>query len=859
MQGLSTEEATRRLQQYGPNRLPVAKPAALWWIFLQQFLSPLIYILLAAAALSLWLGEIDDATFISVVLLINAVIGTAQEYSAERSACALSQLVPLHAKVQRDGTTHDIEASLLVPGDVVLLASGEKIPADLHLLEAHELSVDESLLTGESASVEKSAPEDDIYAGSMVVRGRCIGEVAATGAATRIGSIASSIANHRTAKPPLLLRMEKFTLNITFIILGMVALIFVLSLMQGEKLEEIFILSVALAVSAIPEGLPAAITIVLAIGMRRMAGRGVIVRKLLAVEALGSCTFIASDKTGTLTVNELTARRILLPGGLRYDVTGEGSDPTGEVIPVQGAEAVGDAVYALALAGVFSNEAHREGGEYSGDAVDIAFLVLAEKCGITPEKLRQEYPELSSVPYESAAGYAASIRQYNGQTTAFVKGSAEKLLPMCDNCDTASIITQMEALAAEGYRVLALASGAAKGGDTEFSGLTLLGLVGMIDPLRSEAREAVLSAQNAGIEVAMVTGDHPATAYTIARDLGLAESVDEVVSGAEIDAALAEGEAALDALVLGKRVFARVEPAHKQAIVAALMRLGHFVAVTGDGVNDAPALRHSHVGVAMGKRGTDVARESADLIITDDDFSSIVKGIHEGRLIYANIRKVIFLLVTTSMSEIVLFLLALLSGLPLPLVAVQLLWLNLVTESIQHIALAFEPAEGDELTRPPRHPQEAIFNRRMIIRVATSSIYMGCAAFAVFYVLLETGHTLESARNLTLLLMVMFENLLLLGSRSETRSIFRVRFFSNPWILLSIIGAHGLHLLAAYIPPLAETLEITPVSPHEWATLLAVALSVLLLEAARMGACHIMADKKGCAGSNPQESLVAGK
>lgn len=829
--GLTEQEAARRLRECGRNRLPEVKPPALWLVFLRQFLSPLIYVLLAAAGVSLIVGDERDALFIFFVLLLNAAIGAAQEYSAERAALALKSLVPLHARVRRDGVVQTIDAETLVPGDLVLLETGDKIPADVALHTSENLHADESLLTGESVAVEKHAKADAVFAGTMVTRGRGEGEVVATGGQTEIGRIAATLAVERLSKPPLMIRLERFTLNITFFIVAVIVLIFAITLLEGGDWKEMLLLAAALAVAAIPEGLPAAITIVLALGMRRMAGRGVIVRKLLAVEALGSCTFIASDKTGTLTVNELTARRLVLPDGTHFDVTGEGKNGQGEIIPAPSAspEQV-ESMKLLTLAGALANEATCGGEEFSGDAVDVALLVLAAKSGVEVEN----YLEVSRVPYESEAGFSASIRRTpEGNDIAYAKGSVEKILPMCALSaeENTKALQHMQALAEGGYRVLAFATGLAEKGQTEFHSLRFLGLVGMIDPLRSEAREAVLRAREAGLDVAMITGDHPATALAIARDLGLAEDASEVITGDAVAAAMAEGDAALEAAVLNKRIFARVAPEQKQAIVSALSRLGHFVAVTGDGVNDAPALRSSHVGVAMGKRGTDVARESADLILTDDDFSSIVSGIHEGRVIYANIRKVIYLLVSTGAAELALFLFALIAELPMPLLAVQLLWLNLVTESVQHIALAVEPGEGDELKHPPRPVDEAIFNRRMLARVALSGIYMGAVAFGVYFAALEMGRPLEEARNLALLLMVMFENIQLLASRSEYRSVFGLPLLGNPLVLLSLLGAHLLHLVAIYTPYLNETLALHPFSLYEWGMLAALAISLLLLDA----------------------------
>ncbi len=854
--GLSTQDAKKRLSEYGSNALPRPDDPGVISVFIRQFLSPLIYILLIAAIVSLFLEEISDAVFIFTVLMINATIGTIQEYSAQRSASALQKVVPNFAKVIRDGQQIQINSEEIVPGDIVMLESGDKVPADIKLHTSQNLSVDESLLTGESVAVLKNAemeiPKDAslservnmAFAGTMVNRGRAQGEVVSTGQDTQIGKISTAISHE--AKPPLLIRIEKFTLFISIAMCGIVLFIAGIEYIRGGTLAGIFLIAVALAVSAIPEGLPAAMTVALAIGMRRMASRNVIVRKLLAVESLGSCTFIASDKTGTLTVNELTARRIELPDGSGFDVTGEGVSIDGKIIPSYDGEEELQKIRRLCQSAVLANEAtlseDKGEPEYNGDMVDVAFLVMARKYGLDKEGLLKENPEISKIPYESENGYSASVNQQDGKTYVHVKGSAEKVISMCTSMFNGAndapinkdeILHQAENLAEQGYRVLALADGTVnseKPIEEQLRDLTFLGVVGMIDPLRSEAKEAVDLCKKAGIEVAMITGDHPLTARAIATDLGLCDEKCQVVTGKQINEAEQEGEETLDSLVKGSNVFARIEPVQKQSIVQSLMRKGHFVAVTGDGVNDAPALRQAHVGIAMGKRGTDVARENAELILTDDDFASIVKGIIEGRVAYSNIRKVIFLLIATGVAEIILFILSMIAGLPMPLLAVQLLWLNLVTNGIQDVALAFEPAEGDELGRPPRSPNEPIFNKIMMQRVLTMAVYMSVVAFLVFYWLMENGYDVDSARNITLLLMVLFENMLALNSRSETRSVFKVPFFSNPLLIWGIIITQAIHIASMYLPGISDILKIQPVSLEQWSILLVFALGLLLVE-----------------------------
>ena len=861
--GLSRSDAAQRLTQYGPNTLPTEKPPGIGRLFINQFLSPLIYVLLAAAVVSALTQEWSDAGFIFAVLLINAVIGTYQEYSAARSAAALSGLVSSRARVLREGEAYDIDASEVVPGDIVLLESGSKMPSDLRLITAQELEIDEALLTGESLPVRKN-PEAQLdpdtplaersnmaFSGTLVIRGRASGLTVHTGCDTEIGNLATAVQSAESADPPLLLRMRRFTLWVAILVGIAIVLMAFAALAQGMGWQAVFMLAVALAVSAIPEGLPVALTVTLTIGQMRMARRQVIVKRLVAVEALGSCTFIASDKTGTLTVNELTARHVLLPDGNDWQVSGAGTRPEGKLSDTSGQPPGPSSqkhLQALARAAVLANEGflgHRDGSwVHNGDAVDVALLVLGHKLGLVQPELVTHAPPLGEIPFEPENRYSASLNRIDGREIASVKGAPERLLTLCDNMLTAGgirpinrerITQQAEALAEQGHRLIAIASGeVTRHPDEEFASghlrsLTLLGLVGMDDPPREGAREALAACRRAGICVAMITGDHPTTAFHIARDLGLAKNESQVTTGPELAQAQQQGETALDALVTRSRVFARTEPHQKLDIVQSLQRLGHFTAMTGDGANDAPAIRAAHVGVAMGKGGTDVARETADLIIADDHFASIVAGVEEGRIAYANVRKVIFLLISTGAAEILLFTLALLSGLPLPLLAVQLLWLNLVTNGIQDIALAFEPGEGDELKRPPRSPSEPIFNRLMVERVLVSALVMGGIGFTAYQWFIGQGWSLDEARNGTLLLMVLFENVQVFNSRSETQSALRHNPLRNRLLLFGTLAAQAIHIGAMYVPWLANILHIAPVSLQQWTELLVMALVLLVV------------------------------
>ena len=865
--GLDSDEVEVRRAAFGLNVLPRRERVSVLAIYLRQFKSPLVYLLLIAAAVSLGVGELTDAVFIFVVLQANAVIGSYQEHRAEVSAAALDALVPNFAVVVRNGAPRRVDAHDLVPGDIVRLVSGALIPADLRLLAANEFVADESLLTGESLPVEKDAAtlvaenaplaerRNMLYAGTTVLSGRVTGVVTATGAATEVGRIAAALARRRVAQPPLVARLARFSRIIGVVTLLSIGLIGAVQLAQGVPLVTVFLVAVALAVAAIPEGLPAAITIALAVATNRMARRGVIVRALPAVEGLGACTIIASDKTGTLTCNELTVKRVLLLGAAApnatVDIGGEGYLPIGEVT-TEGrdlSEAEETLLASLAVSGALCNEAvlHVEGStaEQLGDTVDLAFLVLAAKLGLEQRILQAEHPQLGLIPYEPRRKFAALFTRHAKDQLArsgdepesalvHVKGAAEVVVPMCDGADADIALTAADRMAAQGYRVLALARGpvsmkaALAPAQTDLRGLRLLGLVGLIDPLRPEVPAAISQCRAAGIDVRMITGDHPQTALAIARDLGITDTTDHVVTGMDLSAARHD-PAVFDRLVGGARIFARVEPVQKLSIVEALQRASHVVAVTGDGVNDAPALSAADIGVAMGRDGTDAARAAADLILADDNLATIVPGIEEGRVAYDNVRKLIYLLITTGLGEIVLFLLAIIAQLPVPLFAVQLLWLNLVTNGIQDVALAFEKGEPGILARKPRPPHERLFERRMITQVLVTGFYMGGAAFAFYAWCLDRGLTEPVARNLLLLLMVLFENVHALNARSETRSVFRIPFAANPFLIVAIVAAQGLHIAAMYLPGLSGVLDVQPVALTDWLMVAAVAASLLLV------------------------------
>ncbi|MFC3284597.1 cation-translocating P-type ATPase [Litchfieldella rifensis] len=847
--GLSAEETRRRLEHYGVNELPEDKRAGLLRIFLHQFTDPLIYILFIAAIVSLTIGSVANAVFIGAVLLINALVGCFQEYQAESSAQALQDVVRLRPHVLRDGQREEIDATDLVPGDIVILGAGDAIPADLRLIDSTRLQVDESLLTGESTPVEKDAMADLdeetplaerstlLHSGSAVMSGHATGIVIRTGKDTEIGQIAESLARKESGTPPLVHKLKRLTNWIAIFTLTAVAGVALIQYLKGAGFTDIFTLAVALAVSAIPAGLPIAITVALSVASTRMAKRNVIVRRLAAVEGLGSCTVIASDKTGTLTANKLAVQRIWLAPDRRVEIGGEAQDLQGEVTADGEApdDTLRDKLRAFATVGALANEGSLEveNGEIrnvDGDSTDLAFLILAEKLDIDRARLADDYPERERLPFEPSKFFGAVFNETHGELKAHAKGAPETIMDMCslDDETRRAIEQQQKEWAGEGYRMLAVAEGTVASADEDhLRGLEFLGLAALMDPVREEVPGAIERCHGAGVGVRMITGDHPDTAYAIGRSLHLADEPEQVLTGS----ALSEAGSDADERIGRARVFARTEPLQKTEIVESLQRAEHFVAVTGDGVNDAPALNRANIGIAMGESGTDVARSASDLILTDDNFASLVPGIEWGRTAYDNVRKVVWLLLATGAAEVLLFFLALGFGLPIPLTAIQLLWLNMVTNGIQDVALGLEKTEPGVLERPPRAPDEPIFNRRMIENVLVAGCYIGLVAFGVYFYLhsvMGMGET--QARNLTLLLMVLFENVHLLSCRSEYRSFFRIPVRSNPLLLVSILAAHGIHIAAMYTPGLSDVLGVAPVSLQTWASLLGIAVTLLAVD-----------------------------
>lgn len=843
--GLTTTEANNRLNRYGLNELPLGKKVTFLKVVLHQFASPLIYVLIAAGVVSLLIHEYEDAGFIFLIIFINAILGTYQEWKAEVNAASLQQLVKTKAKVLRDGHAELLDAECLVSGDVVLIESGMRVPADLRLISANNLRTEEGILTGESLPVEKSIqtlPQNELalgdqvnmlFAGTTVMSGRGRALVVATGLHTEIGKIARTVTETRQEETPLMRRMSRFAKRVSLIVLVACILIFLIGFYRGIPLIDMFFVSVAVAVSAIPEGLPIAMTVALSIGTSRMARRNVIVRKLSAVEGLGSCNYIGTDKTGTLTVDQQTVKKILLANGAWVEVGGAGYNGDG----VLSGDSINETdtsqlLDSLIEAGALCNEAelinHGSGWAHHGDAIDVAFLALAIKRGYDLDKFRTSVQVIQEIPFESDRKYAAVIYDKAGRKYAAVKGAVEAIVPLCAEDHHEILFQQTNQLAAQGFRVLAVASGEV-GTSLTLENLNLLGLVALIDPLKPEAKGAIEICHQAGVQVSMITGDHPATALFIASELGIASSTDEVITGDQLGLSNGKSDPGFHKRLSGKTVFARVSPLQKKQIIEAVRQQGNFVAVTGDGVNDAPALKTANIGVAMGY-GSDVAKESASIIITDNNFSSLASGIEEGRYTYSNLRKIIYMLISTGAAEISMVFMALITGLPLPFLPVQLLWLNLVTNGAQDVALAFEKGEQYVLNGPPRKPTHGIFDRLMITQTLLSASVMMLLTFGLWFHLLNNLHYEEAeARNIVLLLMVLLQNFHVLNCRSERSSVFSIPFANNYFVWISIIVAQGIHILSMHIPFMQNLLSVEPVSLSEWLKLLATASIILVV------------------------------
>lgn len=858
--GLTTEEAQKRLKQYGANRLTEEEKINRLKIFLHQFASPLIYILIIAGVVTILLKEYIDASVIFAAVIINAIIGYFQEYKAEQSVRALKRMLVPKAKVLRDGVERDINSEELVPGDIVLLYSGIRVPADIRLIHTVELKIDESILTGESLPVEKHhhvIKEENLthgdqknmaFMGTIVVSGRAKGVVVETGMNTVFGKIAKHIKEAETVKAPLQDKITKFANAIGILVLSASLLLFIAGLIIGESIKYMFMTAVAAAVAAIPEGLPVVVTVALAVGVSRMAKHNAIVRKLHAVETLGSTTVIGSDKTGTLTKNEMTVK-VIYDGKDVYEVEGSGYEPKGNILhnglPVNPKER--HYLIDVLRIGLLCNESsvYVENGEYKiqGDPTEAALIVSAMKVGLSPEEEKERYRQIAIIPFESERGYMATLHRHKGKKYLFVKGAPEKVLEMCikdsfgNEIDREKILHMANEFAKRGLRILAFAYREIKEEIEEItckeiekcdtvSGLIFAGLQGMIDPPRPEAIEAIKGCKSAGIRVVMITGDHAVTAKAIGEMLGISDSKSKVLTGKELER-MSDEELFLK--VKEVSVYARVSPEHKLRIVKQLKRHGEIVAVTGDGVNDAPALKAAHIGIAMGKSGTDVAKEASDMVLTDDNFASIFHAVREGRIVFDNIRKVTFFLIPTGVASILSIILAMLFSVPIPYVPAQILWINLVTNALQDIALAFEPGEKGVLTRPPRDPKEGIMSRLLIERTIIVGALISAGIVFNFINALESGASLERARTVAVTTMVFFQFFQAWNSRSEYESIFKISLLSNPFLFLSLIAATIAQLAFIYVPTLQWIFRTEPISIKDWQNVLLVALSVIIV------------------------------
>ena len=843
--GLTMEEVLKRQAEHGRNTIPQPKSKTLLRIFLSQFLNPLIYVLIAAAAISIFTGDFRDAIFIMAIIVFNSLLGTYQEWRAENSAQALRDMVKVTCRVKRDGRIYAIDSEELVPGDIVLLESGVKVPADLRLIDVNNLWIEEALLTGESLAVNKASellnggPQLSIgdrlnmaFAATTVQKGRGTGVVTVTAENTEIGQIADSLRMTEPEKPPLVKRMETFSKKVSIIVLAVCFFLGLIGFYKGTPLSEVFFLMVAVGVSAIPEGLPIGLTVALAIGTRRMAKRNVIVRKLPAVEGLGSCTLIASDKTGTLTMDQQSIRKLYLPGNKQYEVSGQGYNGEGTITDIDGKTAeLDEPLQDFMMAGILANEGilrkTEKGWEHSGDAVDVAFRALCYKSGKEPAFFNKQVEVVKIVPYESEKKFSAVFYKHNNILKYAIKGALEVVIEKIPEAGRKAINVISEQMAAEGFRVMALAGGTVETADSHnLPEINLLGLVGMIDPLRPEAKEAVKLCQQAGIEVFMVTGDHPSTALAIAKELGIADSQDQIITGAELQEMKNLSKKEYAERLSDKKVFARVAPLQKRDIVEAMKSLGHFVAVTGDGANDAPALKSAHIGIAMGA-GTDLAKEASSIIVADNNFASIAAGVEEGRHTFDNLRKIIYLLISTGAAELIVIGLAIVISIPLPFLAVQLLWLNLVTNGIQDIALAFEKGDASAMKKPPRKPDESIFDKLMNSQIIVSGLFIAGILFAVWWHLIyNLNYNEVHARSVVMMLMVVLQNFHVLNCRSETKSLFKMPLKNNYVLLVGILLAQGVHILATY-SPLGATLQLEPITLTEWLILIPTAAIIL--------------------------------
>jgi len=859
--GLTETEAQAQLVRYGPNELKGKRKTPPILVFLRQFLSPLIYVLLLAAIISIVVEHFIDAGVILGVLLLNAVVGFTQETRAEKAMEALKRMAAPRASVRRESKVREIPTREIVPGDILLLETGDRVPADARLIEVSNLKVNEATLTGESIAVDKhtkpvseEAPlaerKNMIYTGTIITYGRATAVAVKTGLSTEIGKIVTTIQEVETPKTPLQQNIRKLSQYILVLFLGICALLIVVGVLKGIGWLEIFLVAVAAAVSAIPEGLPAVVTVVLAIGMHMMANRNAIIRKLVAVETLGSATAICSDKTGTLTLNEMTARRLYVSGQW-IELTGEGYEPKGEFRQEGKSLHPQDKppLTLLLKIGTLCNDAllTKEDGGFSilGDPTEGALLVAAAKAGTNKEKLEKTFPRLDEIPFQSEKQYMATLHPQDGGRVVYVKGATERLLSLSKyllkengiallgESDVEAIMQVNLSMAKEAMRVIAIAYADLPAEleelkDEDIRGnLVFVGLVGMDDPPREEAKEAVRLCKQAGIKVIMITGDHEVTAESVARQLGLPPG--KAITGAELKE-MSDEE--LSRQVEDTFVFARIEPLQKFRIVNALKSRGHVVAMTGDGVNDAPALKTANIGIAMGITGTDVAKEACDMVLADDNFASIVAAVDEGRAIFNRLRNVIFFLLSTNLGELLALLLAVTFIGKAPLLAVQIIWVNLATDTAVTIPLGLEPKFGDELKYPPRHPKAGLIFPGLLLRVGFLALMMGAGIFLIFnWALPRVG--LEEARTLVFCSLVAFEWFRAFNARSDEYTIFRLGVFRNRWLVISISAAIILQLAIVYVPFLQVAFGTVPLTINQWGIVILAGCSPFIIDEVR--------------------------
>jgi Ca2+-transporting ATPase len=833
--GLSGAEANERLTKYGNNAIPEKKRRSLLALILSQFQDFMIIILLVAALVSGLIGDPKDAIAILVIVLLNAIVGSVQELRAERAIAALKQMAAPDARVLRDGQPLTISAANVVPGDVVVLQAGNIVPADLRLLEADELQADESALTGESTPVFKQlqaieasdpSPADQLnmaFKGSLVTNGNATGLVVATGLNTEMGRIAELLQNEPGVKTPLQQRLTRFGRYLALSVLGICAIVFTAGLLQGQPTLLMFLTAVSLAVAAIPEALPAVITVSLALGARKLTQHNSLIRNLPAVETLGSVTCICADKTGTLTQNRMTAELFYFSGQRRESITGD-----------EGEQSVSQFGYALAL----SNDITQESGAPVGEPTELALYEAALAAGFDKEALGERHPRLAILPFDSERKRMSTLHRDGDGVVAYVKGAPEQLLPLCTSEigeDATSFtpertLNKATALARDGYRVLAVARRQLTvlpeplEVESIERDLQFLGLVALIDPPREEVPLAVANCLTAGIKPMMITGDHPGTAVAIALRLGITDDENAVLSGDQL-AALNDEAFAL--ALKTTRVFARVTPQQKLRIVKGLQEQGEFVAMTGDGVNDAPALKRAGIGIAMGQKGTDVAREASDMVLLDDDFSTIVSAVREGRSIFDNLRKFIKDTMSSNAGEIWTLLLAPFMGLPIPLLPIHILWINLVTDGLPGLAFSAEPAEPGIMNRPPRPPQENIFAHGMWQHIIWVGLYIAGISIAA----MAWAMSREAAYWQTVIFTVLTVSQLFhsMAVRSETASLFRIGLFTNLPMLFAVLLTLALQLAVIYTPALNIVFHTQPLPLTDLAACLALSSTVLVV------------------------------